>query len=96
MLRANTLLQRHVLPRAWLSFLVLGVAFFVFGACTLNLGMLLVGSFRLLGEHGWQAAMEGGLRQLLELVATGYLGIAAYVVLKACEHRCVHWLTDGR
>ena len=74
MLRANTLLQRHVLPRAWLSFLVLGVAFFVFGACTLNLGMLLVGSFRLLGEHGWQAAMEGGLRQLLD--ALGRLGVS--------------------
>jgi uncharacterized membrane protein len=96
MLRANTLLQRHVLRRPGLSFLVLGVAFFVFGACTLNLAMLLVGNLRLLGGYGWQAAMEGALRQLLELVATGYLGVAAYVVLKACEHRCVHWLTDER
>jgi hypothetical protein len=96
MLRAHTLLQRHVLPRAWLSFLVLGLAFFVFGVCTLNLGMLLLGNLRLLGEHGWQAAMEGGLRQFVELVATGYLGIGAYVVLKACEHRCVQWLSHGR
>lgn len=96
MLRASTLLQRHVLPRPWLSFLVLGIAFFVFGSCTLNLWMLLAGNLRLLGNYGWQAAMEGALQQLVELVATGYLGIAAYVVLKACEHRCVHWLTDGR
>lgn len=96
MLRINTLLQRHVLPRPGLSFVVLGVAFFVFGACTLNLWTLLVGNLRLLGDYGWQAAMEGGLQQLVELVATGYLGIAAYVVLKACEHRCVRWLTDER
>ena len=96
MLRAHTLLQRHVLPRPGLSFVLLGLAFFVFGACTLKLGMLLAASLRLLGNHGWQAAMAGGLRQLAELVATGYLGIAAYVVLKACEQRCVHWLTDGR
>jgi hypothetical protein len=96
MLRANHLLRNHVLPRPWLSFLVLGLAFFLFGACTLNLGMLLVGNLKLLGVHGWQAAMEGGLRQLFELVATGYLGVAAYVVLKACEQRCVHWLTDER
>lgn len=96
MWRADAWLQRHVLPRPALSFLLLGVAFFVFGACTLNLGVLLLGNLRLLGEHGWQAAMEGGLRQLVELVGTGYLGIAAYVVLKTCEHRCVHWLTDGR
>lgn len=94
MLRPNTLLQRHVLSRPVASFLLLGVAFFVFGACTLNLWMLLVGNLRLLGGYGWQAAMEGALRQLVELVATGYLGIAAYVVLKACEHRCVRWLCD--
>jgi hypothetical protein len=92
--RPNILLQRHVLRRPGLSFLMLGAAFFVFGGCTLNLAMLLLGNLKLLGGYGWQAAMEGGLRQLLELVATGYLGIAAYVVLKACEHRCVHWLTD--
>ncbi|NUZ06791.1 hypothetical protein [Piscinibacter koreensis] len=90
------LLRHHVLSRAWLSFLVLGLAFFVFGACTLNLGMLLVGNLKLLGEHGWQAVVEGGLRQFGELVATGYVGIAAYVVLKACEQRCVEWLTDER
>jgi hypothetical protein len=92
--RLHTLLQRHVLSRPALSFLLLGVAFFVFGACTLNLWTLLVGTLRLLREDGWQAAMEGGLRQLAELVATGYVGIAAYVVLKACEHRCVRWLCD--
>lgn len=94
MRRAHALLQRQVLSRPVLSFLLLGVAFFVFGACTFNLWMLLVGTLRLLGDHGWQAAMEGGLRQLVELLATGYLGIAAYVVLKACEHRCVRWLCD--
>jgi len=92
--RTRALLRRLVPAHPVLCFLVLGLAFFVFGACTLNLGMRLLGSFRLLGSYGWQAVMEGGLRQLLELVATGYLGIAAYVVLKGCEHRCVHWLSD--
>ena len=91
----RTWLQRHVLPRPARCFVLLGLAFFAFAGCTLNLGMLLVGNLRLLGDHGWQAAMEGGARQLLELVATGYTGIAAYVVLKACEHRCVRWLVDG-
>jgi len=25
-------------------------------------------------------------------VATGYAAVAAYVVLKTCEHRLAHWL----
>jgi len=36
--------------------------------------------------------MDGALRQLVELVLTGYLSIAAYVVFKTCEHRLSNWL----
>ena len=36
--------------------------------------------------------MDGALTQLFELLATGYLSIAAYVVFKACEHRLTAWL----
>ena len=92
----NTLFQRLVLSRLWLSFVVLGLAFLGFGAGTLNLGLLFIANARLLAEHGWQAAMDGALWQLLELIATGYLSIAAYVVLKACEHRLSHWLAHER
>ena len=88
----NTLFQRWVLSRLWLTFVVLGLSFLAFGAGTLNLGLLFMANLRLLGEHGWQAVADGALRQLLELVATGYLSIAAYIVFKACEHRLSHWL----
>lgn len=43
----------------------------------------------LIAEHGWRALMDGGLRQLLELLLTGYASMAAYVVLKACEFSLV-------
>ena len=88
----NTLFQRLVLSRLWLTFLVLGVSFFAFGAGTVNLGFLFVANVRLFGEHGWQAVMDGALEQLLELVVTGYFSVAAYIVFKACEHRLSHWL----
>jgi hypothetical protein len=39
--------------------------------------------------------MDGALWQLLELAATGYLSIAAYVVFKSCEHRLSDWLGHG-
>ena len=88
----NRPFQRLVLSRLWLTFIVLGVSFLVFGAGTLNLGLLLMANLRLLGDHGWQAIGDGALRQLFELASTGYFSIAAYVVFKTCEHRLSHWL----
>jgi hypothetical protein len=91
----NTLFQRLVLSRLWLTFLVLGISFLAFAVGTLNLGLLLMANARLLSEYGWQAIMDGALRQMFELAVTGYLGIAAYVVFKACEHRLSDWLAHG-
>jgi hypothetical protein len=84
--------QRLVLSRLWLTFVVLGLSFFAFGAGTVNLGLLLMANSRLLAQYGWHAVMDGALRQLFELVVTGYLSIAAYVVFKTCEHRLSNWL----
>jgi hypothetical protein len=84
--------RRVVLRRRWLTFVVLGLAFFVFGSGSLNLFFLLKANGQLLIEHGWQAAMDGAVQQLFELVLTGYVSIAAYVVFKACEHVLVHGL----
>ena len=84
--------HRAVLARRWATFVVLCLAFFVFGIGTLNLFMLLSANFNLLYEHGWQAVMDGGLRQLLELLATGLVSMAAYVIFKTCEYRLVQSL----
>jgi hypothetical protein len=79
--------QRVVLSRAWLTFLVMGLAFFVFGVATFNLFMLLKANTDLLREYGWQAVMDGGMRQLVELLLTGYGSLAFYLVFKVCEDR---------
>ena len=89
------LFHRWVLSRRWATFLVLGLSFLIFGASTLNLGMLFLANVRFINEQGWQAIMDGALLQLLELAATGYLSMAAYVVLKTCEHRLSHWLGEA-
>ena len=86
--------QRWVLSRVWLSFLVMGLAFFVFGVGTLNLFYLLRANTNLLLENGWMAVADGGAAQLVELLLNGYLSMAAYVVFKACEYRLAHWLGD--
>jgi len=86
--------HRVVLSRRWLTFLVMGLAFFVFGAGTYNLVMLLKVNVALISDYGWQALMDGAARQLAELVVTGYLSLAAYVVFKTCEHRLTRDFSD--
>ena len=91
----STLFQQLVLSRRWATFLLLGISFLIFGASTINIGQLLMSNTRLLREYGWQAVMDGALWQLAELVSSGYLGMAAYVVFKTCEHRLSDWLGHG-
>jgi hypothetical protein len=86
--------QRAVLGHRWAAFLLLGLAFFGFGAGTLNLFFLLRANAQLLAENGWQAVMDGGLRQLVELLLSGYAGMACYLVFKACEYSLVRQLAE--
>ena len=86
--------HRVVLARRWATFGVLGLSFFGFGIGTLNLFFVLRANVALIGEHGWMALMDGGARQLVELLLMGYLSMASYLVFKACEYRLVHWLGD--
>ena len=84
--------RRVVLRRPWLTFVVMGVAFLVFGMVSLNLVHLASANARFLLDYGWSAVREGGLWQLLGLLFNGYLAMAAYVVLKTCEHSLSDWL----
>ena len=88
-------LHRLVFGRRWLTFVVMGLAFLAFGAGTVNLFMLLKANTDLVFEHGLQALGDGAAQQLVELLVTAYLSMAAYVVFKTCEYRLVHWLADG-
>jgi uncharacterized membrane protein HdeD (DUF308 family) len=86
--------HRTVLSRRWLTFLVMGFAFFAFGAGTYNIFMLFKANAALIAAYGWRALMDGAARQFAELVITGYLSMAAYIVFKACEYRLTHDLAD--
>ena len=97
-LRLQRWFNESVLSRRWATFILLGLAFFCFGAGTLNLFVLLRANAALIAAHGWQAIMDGGLRQFIELLLTGYASVAAYVVLKVCEYSLVRQIasTPGR
>ena len=91
----NTLFQKVILSRLWLTFVVLGLSFFAGALGTLNLVTLLIANLRLLRDHGLAAVMDGGLQQLLELTMQGSISCVAYVVFKTCEHRLSDWLGHG-
>jgi hypothetical protein len=86
--------HRVVLSRLWLTYLVMGLSFLLFGCGTLNLIHLLQANFELISDYGFMALKDGALQQLLELLVSGYAALLAYIVFKACEYRLVHWLGD--
>ena len=46
--------------------------------------------------YGVEAVREGALKQLAEIVMSGYLAAAAYVIFKLCEKVLVERLTAAK
>jgi hypothetical protein len=90
------LLNRLFHGPAWLTFLSMGVAAGGFALCSFNLFELFHANFRLLAAYGAMAAFDGGLLQLLELTAWGYLALAFYVVFKGCLDGLLHRIHRSR
>jgi hypothetical protein len=82
-------LRRHRLA----CFGVMVVGFMAFGLLTLDLVRLVSANVALLSEHGWQGLQDGGLRQLLELLASSICAMAAWLLFKVCETVLVQSLT---
>ncbi|MEO5697368.1 MAG: hypothetical protein ABIQ60_09580 [Burkholderiaceae bacterium] len=80
-----TRLYAFLLRRWWAAFILLGLSFALGGLLTLNLLLMLSANFEFLATHGFDAVREGGLLQLLEIVLSGYLAAACFVVFKLCE-----------
>jgi hypothetical protein len=81
--------HRLVLQRAWTAFIICGLAFLLFAVGTVNLAYILKSNLDLVLTHGLQALMDGAAIQLVELLVSGYLSLACYVVFKTCEQRLV-------
>ena len=90
--RLYAFLSRHW----WLALLLMGASFVLFGFVTLNLLHLLSANFEYLSMYGLDAVLEGGLRQLVEIILSGYFGAACYVFFKLCEKVLVERLAAAR
>ncbi len=84
-------------PSSWnvlFIFIMLGIFAGLFAWFSFNLIHYFMANVRYISQYGAYALQEGGLRQAIELVASGYLAIAFYVYFKACEVELVVKLRD--
>lgn len=88
-------LYRFLSGQWWLTFILLGASFVLFGLASLNLINMFSANFEFLARHGLDAVRVGGLRQLVELVVSGYAAAAFYVVFKLCEKVLVDRLSTS-
>jgi len=82
-------LRRHRIA----CFGVMVLSFIAFGLLTLDLLRLVSANAAFLSAHGWQGLQEGGLRQLLKLLASSVAAMAAWLVFKVCETLLLQSLT---
>jgi hypothetical protein len=69
------------------------LSFIAFGLLTLDLVRLVGANATFLSDNGWQGLLDGGLRQLLELLAAAVGAMAAWLLFKVCETVLVQALT---
>ncbi|GAA5162398.1 hypothetical protein [Viridibacterium curvum] len=82
--------------RPWVTFVLTGVFFILFGVTSYNLFVIFRANLNLFVEHGWRVVRDGALDQLLGLLLNAYLSVAFYALFKACEHALVKHLTHEK
>lgn len=74
-------LRRHRLA----CFGLMVLSFMAFGLLTLDLVRVAGANAAFLTANGWQGLQDGGLRQLLEVLASAAGAMVAWLVFKVCE-----------
>lgn len=82
-------LYRH----AWLTFILMGLSFLLFGFYSVNLFVLLKANVELILEYGMMAMADGAAQQLAELLFAAYLSMLFFLAFKVCERVLVTRLT---
>ena len=79
--------------RAWLTFVLMGLSFLLFGFYSVNLFFLLKANIELILEYGMMAIGDGAGQQLAELLFATYLSMLFFLMFKVCERILVQRLT---
>ena len=87
--------QHHTRLFAWLvqhhaaTYVLMVCLFILFGLLSLDLVKYFSANANYLREFGLEALWNDGLRQLIELTATAFIAVLAYLGFKLCEHALI-------
>lgn len=70
-------------------FVLAGVSLAVVAYATYNLLHLSMANLSFLREHGLMALMSGGLLQLMQIVLSGTVALAFFLLYKICESELI-------
>lgn len=90
----GTAFKRYLARYPVATFFLMGLSFLAVGLLSLNLIYMFSANFQYILSYGVMGLLDGGLVQLGELLLTGCLGIALYLVFKACEKVLVERLLE--
>ena len=80
----------HWLVTRWVAtFALMVFGFVAFGAASLNLVQTFAANTNFLVHYGWDALVDGGAWQFVQLTLTACVAVAFYIVFKTCEHALV-------
>jgi hypothetical protein len=94
--RSSTALKRYLTRHPFLAFLLMGITFLAVGLISLNMIYMFRANLEFVINNGLMGLRDGGLQQLVELLVTGYLGMALFVLFKACEKIVVERMLEVR
>jgi hypothetical protein len=77
--------------RLW-AFVLLTLSFLAFASLSLDLARVLIANAEYISSYGWQALLDGGLQQFLEICLKCALAMLCYLSFKLCEHVLIHRL----
>jgi len=80
----------------WLTFVLMGAFFLLFGFTSVNLFVLLKMNIELFLQYGLVVIEDGALEQLVDLIGSAYLSILFFLLFKVCERVLVERLTAKR
>jgi hypothetical protein len=81
--------------RPWLTFMLMGACFLLFGFTSVNLYVLLAANVNLFLEYGTMVIADGALQQLAELLGLVVLSIVFYLLFAMCDRILVRRLTEN-
>lgn len=71
------------------TFVLMCLSFVAFGVLSYNLVLYVSANANYLLDYRWDAIVDGGAQQLLEIWGTAFLALGCYLVFKLSEHALI-------